>query len=182
MAIAAAFVISIPLGVMTSLAVIVHEVPEELGDYALLRAAGVTKRRALLALAGVQATAALGAVGTLVAAAQAQRDFYAATPSGDTPLSGDRALPRRATRAIPAGLALDPARDARVDPVGARREVVEVLADVRRVHVVCPEAAVRKRVPIAGRAIRRRGSRTARPPAPADLRARASTARCAARA
>ena len=52
--IAAAFLISIPLGVTTSLAVIVHEVPEELGDYALLRAAGVTKRRALCALAGVR--------------------------------------------------------------------------------------------------------------------------------
>ena len=70
MAIAAAFLISVPLGVVTSLAVIVHELPEEVGDYVLLRAAGVTKRRALLALAGVQATAALGALGILVAAAQ----------------------------------------------------------------------------------------------------------------
>lgn len=70
MAIATAFLISVSLGVVTSLAVIVHEVPEEVGDYVLLRAAGVSRRRALLALAGVQATAALGAIGTLVAAAQ----------------------------------------------------------------------------------------------------------------
>jgi len=70
MAIAAAFLISVPLGIMTSLAVIVHEVPEEVGDYVLLRAAGLTKRRALLANAGVQATAAVGAIATLVAAAQ----------------------------------------------------------------------------------------------------------------
>jgi zinc and cadmium transporter len=69
-AIATAFLLSIPLGVMTALAVIVHEVPEEVGDYVLLRAAGVSKRRALLALAGVQATAALGAAGTVIAAAQ----------------------------------------------------------------------------------------------------------------
>lgn len=71
MAIAAAFLISVPLGVVTSLAVILHELPEELGDYVLLRAAGVSKRRALLALAGVQGTAALGAFGTLAAASQA---------------------------------------------------------------------------------------------------------------
>ena len=73
MAIAAAFLLSVPLGVVTSLAVIIHEVPEEVGDYALLRAAGVSKRRALVALAGVQATAAAGAFGTLVAAAQTEQ-------------------------------------------------------------------------------------------------------------
>lgn len=72
-AIAAAFVVSIPLGIVTSLAVIVHEVPEEVGDYVLLRSAGVSKRRALLALAGVQATAAIGAIGTLVASAQTEQ-------------------------------------------------------------------------------------------------------------
>ena len=69
-AIAAAFLISIPLGIVTSLAVIVHEVPEELGDYALLRASGMTKKKALIALGVVQLTAALGAFGTLVAATQ----------------------------------------------------------------------------------------------------------------
>jgi len=72
-AIAASFLVSISLGLVTSLAVIVHEVPEELGDYVLLRAAGMTKRKALLALTGVQATAALGALGILVAASQAEQ-------------------------------------------------------------------------------------------------------------
>jgi zinc and cadmium transporter len=67
MAIAAAFLGSTHLGVVTSFAVIVHEVPEEIADYALLRASGIDKRNALLALAGVQLTAALGAIGTLVA-------------------------------------------------------------------------------------------------------------------
>lgn len=66
-AIAASFVSSPRLGVLTTLAVILHEVPEELGDYVLLRAAGVSRRRALLALAGVQLTAALGAAATLAA-------------------------------------------------------------------------------------------------------------------
>jgi zinc and cadmium transporter len=68
MAIAAAFLTSTHLGIVTSFAVIVHEVPEEIADYALLRASKVTKRNALLALAGVQLTAALGAICTLVAA------------------------------------------------------------------------------------------------------------------
>lgn len=67
MAIAAAFLVSIRLGIVTSFAVIVHEVPEEIADYALLRASEVPKRRALYALAAVQLTAAIGAVGTLVA-------------------------------------------------------------------------------------------------------------------
>ncbi|MEO8552264.1 MAG: ZIP family metal transporter [Kofleriaceae bacterium] len=69
-AIAAAFLVSIPLGVVTSLAVIVHEVPEELGDYALLRASGMPKKQALLALGAVQVTAVLGAFGTLAAATE----------------------------------------------------------------------------------------------------------------
>jgi hypothetical protein len=39
-----------------------------------------------------------------------------------------------------------PARDAGVDLGGALREVVDVLADVRRVHVVRAERVVRKHV------------------------------------
>jgi zinc and cadmium transporter len=73
MAIAAAFVVSIHVGVMTSLAVIVHEVPEEIADYALLRTSGMTKTRALIALAVVQLTAGIGAAGTLLASALLER-------------------------------------------------------------------------------------------------------------
>jgi zinc and cadmium transporter len=47
--------------------VLVHELPEEIADYALLRAAGMTKRTALAGLAVVQLTAGIGAVGTLAA-------------------------------------------------------------------------------------------------------------------
>lgn len=68
MAIAAAFVVSPRVGIFTSAAVLVHELPEEIADYALLRVAGVAKRSALVALAAVQLTAALGAAATLVAA------------------------------------------------------------------------------------------------------------------
>src|SRR5690242_8035674 len=42
--------------------------------------------------------------------------------------------------------ALDAACDARVDLVRARREVIDVLADVGRVHVVRAEGVVRKHV------------------------------------
>jgi len=68
MAIAAAFMASPRFGVITTLAVIVHEVPQEVADYAVLRGAGVGKRRALLGLVCVQLTAALGAIVTLAGA------------------------------------------------------------------------------------------------------------------
>ena len=67
MAIAAAFVVSPALGIVTSAAVIIHEVPEEVADYAVLRMRGVPRLRSLVALAAVQLTAALGAAGTLLA-------------------------------------------------------------------------------------------------------------------
>jgi zinc and cadmium transporter len=68
-AIAAAFVASTRLGVITAAAVIIHEVPEEVADYVLLRRAGMPRLRALVAMAGVQLTAAIGAIATLIGAA-----------------------------------------------------------------------------------------------------------------
>jgi zinc and cadmium transporter len=44
--IAAAFSVSVPLGIGTSLAVIAHEVPQEIGDLAVLLHGGQSKRRA----------------------------------------------------------------------------------------------------------------------------------------
>jgi zinc and cadmium transporter len=67
MAIAGAFLMSTQVGFVTAAAVIVHEVPEEVADYALLRASGMPRRRALAGLAIVQLTAVIGAAGTLVA-------------------------------------------------------------------------------------------------------------------
>ena len=46
-AIAAAFAGSIPLGVAASVAVIAHEVPQEVGDFAILLESGYTRSRAL---------------------------------------------------------------------------------------------------------------------------------------
>ena len=67
MTIAAAFTMSPRVGVVTSIAVILHELPQELADYALLRSAGMSRRGALLNLALVQLTAGLGAATTLLA-------------------------------------------------------------------------------------------------------------------
>lgn len=64
---ASAFLISPQVGLTVAIAVVAHEVPQELGDYALLRAAGFPRRRALLALAAVQLTAAFGAAGIILA-------------------------------------------------------------------------------------------------------------------
>lgn len=68
MAIASAFLVSTRLGLVTSMAVIVHELPEELADYALLRTTGLSKRTALFWLAAVQLTAGAGAAATWLVA------------------------------------------------------------------------------------------------------------------
>lgn len=56
LAIAASFLIGAPLGIMTSLAIIFHEVPQEVGDFAVLLHGGYTRARALL-VNGVSALA-----------------------------------------------------------------------------------------------------------------------------
>jgi zinc and cadmium transporter len=65
-AVAAAFLVSPQAGVATAMAVIAHELPQEVGDYALLRAVGMSRARALLLLAGVQLTAVVGAGAVLL--------------------------------------------------------------------------------------------------------------------
>ena len=56
--IASAFLTSIPLGVMTSLAVIAHEIPQEVGDFAILLDSNYSRAKALL-LNSLSATATL---------------------------------------------------------------------------------------------------------------------------
>jgi zinc and cadmium transporter len=48
MVIAVSFLASLKLGVVTTLAVIFHEIPQELGDFAVLVYGGFTKEKALL--------------------------------------------------------------------------------------------------------------------------------------
>jgi len=66
--IGAAVLSSIPLGVSTAIAVAAHQVPQEVGDFAILLDAGHTRRRALT-LNGLTASAGmLGAIVVYVAA------------------------------------------------------------------------------------------------------------------
>ena len=46
--IAAAFLVSIPLGAATALAVIAHEVPQEVGDFAILLDSGYSRQKAFV--------------------------------------------------------------------------------------------------------------------------------------
>lgn len=45
--IGASFLVSIPIGIATTLAVVLHEIPQEIGDFAVLIHSGYTKKRAL---------------------------------------------------------------------------------------------------------------------------------------
>lgn len=63
-AIAAAFSESVSLGVATSVAVIAHEVPQEVGDFAILLESGFSRSRALFFNALSSLTALIGAVMT----------------------------------------------------------------------------------------------------------------------
>jgi zinc and cadmium transporter len=59
--IAAAFLTSLPLGFATTLAVFAHEIPQEVGDFAILLSAGYTRGKAFLANAVSASSALLGA-------------------------------------------------------------------------------------------------------------------------
>lgn len=61
-AIAAAFLISIPLGIITSLAVAVHEIPQEIGDFGLLVHKGVSGKKIILINFFSAAMAMIGAI------------------------------------------------------------------------------------------------------------------------
>lgn len=69
-AIAAAFLGSIPLGIATSLAVIAHEIPQEAGDFAILLNSGYSRKRAFSYNIISSLTALAGAVITYFVVAQ----------------------------------------------------------------------------------------------------------------
>ncbi len=65
--IAAAVMTSVPLGISTAIAVAAHEIPQEVGDFAILLHAGYSRRRALLLNVLSAAASAGGAVAAFVA-------------------------------------------------------------------------------------------------------------------
>jgi len=74
-AIAAATLVSIPTGIMTAMAAIAHEIPQEAGDFGILLAAGYSRRKALLlnavsALGGLLGAGLMLAFGASVPGAQ----------------------------------------------------------------------------------------------------------------
>ena len=58
---------SIPLGISTALAVATHEIPQELGDMAILLQAGYSRRKALILNLASGASAVLGAIFAVLA-------------------------------------------------------------------------------------------------------------------
>ena len=65
--IAAAVMTSVPLGVTTAVAVAAHEIPQEVGDFAILLHAGYSRGRALLLNVLSAAASAAGAVAAFLA-------------------------------------------------------------------------------------------------------------------
>jgi zinc and cadmium transporter len=62
MVIAASYMVSFPIGLATTLAVILHEIPQEIGDFGILLHGGLSTRRALFFNFLSALTAILGAV------------------------------------------------------------------------------------------------------------------------
>jgi len=70
--IAVSFLVSIPLGIVTSIAIIAHEIPQELGDFAILVYGGFKKSKALLFNFLTALTCILGALLAYLAASVAK--------------------------------------------------------------------------------------------------------------
>lgn len=60
--IAGSFIISTPLGLATSLAIIIHEIPQEIGDFGVLIYGGFSRRKAVLLNFLIALTAVFGGV------------------------------------------------------------------------------------------------------------------------
>ena len=65
--IAAAVLTSVPLGVSTAIAVAAHEIPQEIGDFAILLHAGYSRRKALLLNVLSALASVVGAIGAFLA-------------------------------------------------------------------------------------------------------------------
>ncbi len=64
--IAASYIVSIPVGIATTLAVIFHEIPQEIGDFGVLIQGGFSKGKALMLNFASALTSVLGAIVALL--------------------------------------------------------------------------------------------------------------------
>jgi zinc and cadmium transporter len=64
--IASSYIVSIPVGIATTIAVLAHEVPQEIGDFGVLMHGGFSKRKALFANFAISLSALFGAVVALI--------------------------------------------------------------------------------------------------------------------
>ncbi|OGO23668.1 MAG: hypothetical protein A2Z28_05845 [Chloroflexi bacterium RBG_16_51_9] len=64
--IGATYMVSIPIGLATTVAVILHEIPQEIGDFGVLVHAGLSAKKAILLNFATALAAVLGAILTLV--------------------------------------------------------------------------------------------------------------------
>jgi zinc and cadmium transporter len=71
--IGASYLVSPTLGVSTTLAVLLHEIPQEFGDFGILIHSGLSVRRAILVNLGSASVAILGTALSLLAASVAQQ-------------------------------------------------------------------------------------------------------------
>ncbi|MFO8016777.1 MAG: ZIP family metal transporter [Candidatus Woesearchaeota archaeon] len=72
MVIAGSYIVSVPLGIATTLAVVFHEVPQEIGDFGVLVHGGFSRGRALLFNFISAATAIVGAIAVLIIGSKVQ--------------------------------------------------------------------------------------------------------------
>lgn len=72
--IAASYLVSIPVGVATTVAVILHEIPQEMGDYGTLIYGGFSRKKALLFNFVTALTAIVGAL--IVLAVSQEADYF----------------------------------------------------------------------------------------------------------
>lgn len=66
LAIVGSYIISFPLGVATTFAVVIHEIPQEIGDFGILLHGGFSRRKALLVNFLTALTAIFGAIVGLI--------------------------------------------------------------------------------------------------------------------
>ncbi|MBI4128557.1 MAG: ZIP family metal transporter [Parcubacteria group bacterium] len=105
MLIGAAYLVSIPVGIATTVAVILHEIPQEIGDFGVLVHSGFSTRRALLFNSFSGAFAILGLLISLFAGSQTSTfstTMLALTAGGFIYIAGSDLLPELHKERAPA--------------------------------------------------------------------------------